>query len=112
MVKAHLPTRHRPVDALFRVATDEHMPSPLMTAYLQYRLHLIEAEIELLEEELRSQKSWARHARGSSAWNCKRRDEQRVASLTSLRYLLNARDSLRRAMSNSTLRDRSPAAGQ
>ncbi|MBC7235436.1 MAG: hypothetical protein H5T69_06305 [Chloroflexi bacterium] len=69
-----------------------------MIAYLSYRLRLLEAEIESMEQLLGHKSDIAGDQNASWSWDQRRRHERRWASLTHLNYLRTARDTLRRAL--------------
>ncbi len=76
---------------------DEHMPPVVMTAYLSYRLRLLEAEIETVSDALDAAEAAGAY-QPTWSWSRRARNERRFSSLTHLNYLLTARDSIRKAL--------------
>jgi hypothetical protein len=82
---------------------DEHMPPAVMTAYLSYRLRMLDAEIEAIIRGMWAGRQTDGQAGGASrdaiwSWHREARHEKRCASLTYLNYLLTARESIRRTL--------------
>ncbi len=80
------------VEAMMRFRGDKSLSPRSMRAYLQYRLYLLEAQINELAEHLEqgadeSGQLWAPRKQPLS--------DETWASWTSLNYLMNARDALR-----------------
>ena len=80
---------------LFELEMDRAISSGAMRVYLRYRLYLIENQIKALHRRL---KVMDQVSGGLWTWMDKPRAEEKWASWTSLNYLMNARDALRKGL--------------
>jgi len=81
----------------FGAASDKRMSPRAMDAYLQYRLYLMDAQIEALLRKLRTS---GRGAADHCVWCKLPLSDESCASWTSLNYLLNSREALWKTLSS------------
>ncbi len=81
----------------FGAASDKQMSPRAMDAYLQYRLYLMDAQIEALLRKLRMS---GRGAADHCVWCKQPLSDESCASWTSLNYLLNSREALWKTLSS------------
>ena len=76
--------------------TDRYLPPRAMKALLEFRLYTIESQIESLyrrtADDVHSPTHWS--------WRRTRKNEERLASWTSINYLLSVREQIRQTLNN------------
>jgi len=76
--------------------TDRYLPPRAMKALLEFRLYTIESQIESLyrktADDVHSPTHWT--------WRRLRKNEERLASWTSINYLLSVREQIRQTLSS------------